>query len=80
MRDKAPAIYLDTFPPNLCKLLFMQTALGRHFVLYKGGGGGGDGYLMGLMVGETEDCCSVTKSYPTLCNPMDCSTPGFPVS
>ena len=24
-------------------------------------------------------CCSVTKSYPTLCNPMDCSTPGFPV-
>ena len=24
-------------------------------------------------------CCSVTKSYPTLCDPMDCSTPGFPV-
>ena len=24
-------------------------------------------------------CCSVTKSYPTLCNPMDCSMPGFPV-
>ena len=24
-------------------------------------------------------CCSVTKSYPALCNPMDCSTPGFPV-
>ena len=23
-------------------------------------------------------CCSVTKSYLTLCNPMDCSTPGFP--
>ena len=22
-------------------------------------------------------CCSVTKSCPTLCNPMDCSTPGF---
>ena len=22
---------------------------------------------------------SVTKSYLTLCNPMDCSTPGFPV-
>ena len=21
---------------------------------------------------------SVTQSYPTLCNPMDCSTPGFP--
>ena len=24
-------------------------------------------------------CCSVAKLYPTLCNPMDCSTPGFPV-
>ena len=22
---------------------------------------------------------SVTQSYPTLCNPMDCSIPGFPV-
>ena len=21
----------------------------------------------------------VTQSYPTLCDPMDCSTPGFPV-
>ena len=24
-------------------------------------------------------CCSVTQSFPTLCDPMDCSTPGFPV-
>ena len=24
-------------------------------------------------------CYSVTQSCPTLCNPMDCSTPGFPV-
>ena len=24
-------------------------------------------------------CCSVAKSYPTLCDPMNCSTPGFPV-
>ena len=24
-------------------------------------------------------CFSVTKLYPSLCNPMDCSTPGFPV-
>ena len=22
-------------------------------------------------------CCSVAKSCPTLCNPIDCSTPGF---
>ena len=24
-------------------------------------------------------CCSVTQPCPTLCNPMDCSMPGFPV-
>ena len=24
-------------------------------------------------------CCSVTQSCPTLCDPMDYSTPGFPV-
>ena len=24
-------------------------------------------------------CCSVAKLCPTLCKPMDCSTPGFPV-
>ena len=24
-------------------------------------------------------CCSVTQACLTLCNPMDCSTPGFPV-
>ena len=24
-------------------------------------------------------CCSVAQSCPTLCNPVDCSTPGFPV-
>ena len=24
-------------------------------------------------------CCSVTESSPTLCDPMDCSTQGFPV-
>ena len=23
-------------------------------------------------------CCSVTKTYPTLCDPMDCSRPGSP--
>ena len=29
---------------------------------------------------KTSYCsCSVVKSHPTLCNPMDCSTPGFPV-
>ena len=26
-----------------------------------------------------EWCCSVAQSRQTLCNPIDCSTPGFPV-
>ena len=28
--------------------------------------------------GHVHCCCAVTQSCPTLCNPMDCSTPGFP--
>ena len=24
-------------------------------------------------------CCSIAKAYLTLCDPTDCSTPGFPV-
>ena len=26
-----------------------------------------------------QDCCSVAQLCPTLCEPMDCSMPGFPV-
>ena len=28
---------------------------------------------------ELSSCCSVTKSCLTLCDPMNCNTPGFPV-
>ena len=28
---------------------------------------------------EVRCCCSGTQLHPTLCDPMDCSTPGFPV-
>ena len=33
------------------------------------------------LLGENQRscCCSVTQSCPALCDPMDCSTPGFPV-
>ena len=27
---------------------------------------------------ELGDCCLVAKSHPTVCNPLDCSAPGFP--
>ena len=32
-----------------------------------------------MLVDLCHSCCSVTQPCPTLCNPMDCSTPGFPV-
>ena len=28
---------------------------------------------------SVDRCCSVAKTCPTACSPMDCSTPGFPV-
>ena len=33
----------------------------------------------GLPQGFLPLCCSMYKSLPTLCDPMDCSTPGFPI-
>ena len=32
-----------------------------------------------LQIWDAICCCSVTQSYPTLCDPMDCNMPGFPV-
>ena len=29
--------------------------------------------------GNKLSCCAVAQSHPTLCDPMECSTPGFPV-
>ena len=44
-------------------LEYLTSPHGSHFVPYP----------LGLC------CCLVTKSCPTLCNPMDCSMPGIPV-
>ena len=35
--------------------------------------------LFGAVISSALGCCSVAKSCLTFCNPMDCSTPGFPV-
>ena len=32
-----------------------------------------------LLLPTQEHCCSVTQLCSTLCDPMDCSMPGFPV-
>ena len=36
---------------------------------------------LGVVLSDWEDCCCflVAHSYPTLCDPMDCSMPGLPV-
>ena len=34
---------------------------------------------MNVDVEPLHSCCSVAQSFPTLCNPMGCSTSGFPV-
>ena len=33
----------------------------------------------GVVVSKQRSCCTVAKSCPTLCDPMDRSMPGFPV-
>ena len=55
-------------------------------VILLGAAGGGGGRVLvtirpggGLHVNKCSCCCSVAKSYLTLCDPMDCSMPGFPV-
>ena len=37
------------------------------------------GWLKGELTSFVSCCCSVTQSCLTLCDPMDCGTPGFPV-
>ena len=38
------------------------------------------GYTKKINLWQSQQCCcSGAKSRPTLCNPMNCSTPGFPV-
>ena len=40
----------------------------------------GQGYLLRKPEAGVQGCCRpVAQSCPTLCNPLDCSTPGFPV-
>ena len=45
------------------------------YLVFSFGGVGREG---AVLIGVCS-CCSVAKSYPTLCDPMECSMPGFPV-
>ena len=35
--------------------------------------------ILGEAFGQPNFCCSVAKSCPALCDPMNCSRPGFPI-
>ena len=68
------------FPSNehshqkgLCFLLNLEYLVFRHLISKKI-----QNYLL-LIIASSVQFSSVTQSCPTLCNPMDCSTPGFPV-
>ena len=54
----------------LCPLLFHTLLIFTHSSL------SGSSFLTSFV---WFCCCSVAQSCPTLCNPMDCSMPGFPV-
>ena len=75
-----PELWDDTFvlfkPPSLW--YFVMAALGNYF--------SPSHIKCWISITEKNElfpllpcCCSVTQSCPTLCDPMDCSTPGFPI-
>ena len=49
------------------------------FTVFKGEEMGGKVVGKGVFSNIENCCCSVAQSCLTLCDPMDCSTPGFPV-
>ena len=58
---------------HLSRLYFNATTPGFYFLISR------RQMFIPLSIWSHCWCCSVAKSCLTLCNPMDCSTPGFPV-
>ena len=59
-------ILLQRFAPSLLIYLYQYGLRDIYFILW-------------VIIPFVVCCCSVAESCPTLCNPMDYSTPGFPV-
>ena len=57
-------------------LLFSQALLRRLLWLWCAGS---RAYVLSSCGVWAQCCCSVAQSSPALCDPMDCSMPGFPV-
>ena len=63
---------------EVCCTLNRARRLGLMMTKDQTGGCGGQGSgKRSLAFPKSRSCCSVAKSCPTLCDPMDCSTPGF---
>ena len=65
----------ESFPDHLVPLISGWARLGSSWAL----GLRSDFRFLFHSLRHTCCYCSVAKSYLTLCNPMDCSTPGFPI-
>ena len=78
------------YPLALCKFLYSECERKKDIsTLGRGGNGFGGVFFHSvsllisyfLNIAETPEasCCLTAKLCPTFCNPMNCSTPGFPV-
>ena len=66
-----------TYPSWKSRLWKRRKAPSRSFLLALNLNRAEEGAILGTT--DYHCCCSVTKSCPTLCNPMNCSRPGFSV-
>ena len=69
-----PAISSSVIPSSSCFQSFPASGSFPMSRLFASGG-----QSVGASVSVSQSVGSVTQSYLTLCNPMDCSTPGLPV-
>ena len=63
-------------PQSVGGPVFLPSS-GHHPIVYLGSGN--LPHLLSLCFSPHHCCCSVTKSCPALCDPVDCSTPGSSV-
>ena len=80
--DQARAVCLFSVGQYLnCKhpILVKEVFLWKIFAILGRWCAGSMAPIIHLWVKIWSCCCSVTQLGPTLCNPMDCSMPGFPV-
>ena len=63
------------------RLLSLQVHRGKTVRTHQGGPSASQerSHQKPVLIATLDCCCSVAQLCPTLCDPMDCSTPGLPV-